>query len=281
MGPHGGFAEVLGFRIFYRSFGDPDKGTILVLSGGPFGTHGSVLPIADLVQFGYRVVMYDYLGCGRSARPKGSRHYTQARAVEEVEGLRKALRLGRVHLLGLSYGGALALDVALKYPRSLRSLVISSGFASNKMHSEEWNPRLRKGVRETIEKCVERGDLASPMYIAAKAALSRTQVCRLRVWPYDLWYSLERFANDNIGDSLPNRLDGWDITSRLGELHLPCLVTAGRYDLESPKSAQVIHRGVHGSKLVMFENCSHTALWEDRIRFIEVIRDFLDEVSVP
>jgi len=250
------------------------------LSGGPFGTHGSVLSISDLVQFGYRVVMYDYLGCGKSERPKGPKYYTQGRAVEEVEGLRKALRLGRVHLFGLSYGGALALDVALKYPKSLRSLVISSGFPSNKLHNE-WNPRLRKGVRNAIEKYAERGDLENPRYLDARAELSRTQACRLRVWPYDLWYSLERFANDNIGHALPDRLEGWDITPRLKEIRLPTLVTAGTYDLESPKSARAIHRGIRGSRLVMFEDCSHTALWEDRVRFIEVVREFLDGVRVP
>lgn len=279
MEPSDGYVEVLGFRIYYRSFGRPNEGTVLALAGGPFGTHDIILPIADLVQFGYRVVVYDYLGCGRSDRPKGARNYTQSRAVEEVEGVRRALRLGRVHLFGVSYGGALALDVALKFPKNLRSLVIVSGFASQALDDSEWNPLLPKRIRETIIKYGDRGDFKNPKYLTAKEVLNRTQVCRLRVLPYDVWYSFERFSNDNIGDNLPRRLEGWDVTDRLPEIRLPCLVTAGEFDERSPKCARAIHHGIHGSKLVIFKNCSHTAMWEDRVRFIEVMRDFLDDVK--
>lgn len=280
MEPSEGYAKVLGFKIYYRSFGRPDKGTILALAGGPFGTHGVVLSMADLVQFGYRVVMYDYLGCGESDRPKDARYYTQSRTVDEVEGVRRALKLGKVHLFGVSYGGALALDVALKYQTNLRSLVVSSGFPSKALHTE-WNPHLPRGIRDTITKYGDEGDVRNPKYLAAREVLSRTQACRLRVWPYDLWYSLGLFANDNLGDDLPDRLEGWDITDGLPEIRLPCLITAGKYDLESPKSARAIHRGIRGSKLVMFEKCSHTPMWEDRVRFMEVVRDFLDGISAP
>ncbi len=276
MEPSEGYVNVLGFKLYYRSFGRPDKGTVLALSGGPFGVHSILLPMADLVQFGYRVVMYDYLGCGRSDRPKDAKHYTQSRAVDEVEGIRKALRLGRVHLFGASYGGALALDVALRYPKSLRSLVISSGFASNAIHQSVWNPHLPRGIRDTLTRYGDKGDVKNPKYLAAREVLNRTQVCRLRIWPYDLWYGLKLFSDDNLGDDLPSRLEGWDITDRLPEIKLPCLITAGKYDLETPKSAQAIHRGIRGSKLVMFEMCSHAALWEDRVEFIELVRDFLD-----
>ena len=279
MEPSQGHVKVLGLKIYYRSFGRPDKGTVLALSGGPFGVHDCILPMADLVQFGYRVVMYDYLGCGKSDRPKGAKHYTQSRAVDEVEGVRRALRLGKVHLLGLSYGGALALDVALRRPKSLRSLVISSGFASNALHTSEWNPHLPRGIRDTITMYGNKGDVKNPKYLAAREVLNRTQVCRLRVWPYDWWYTAQHFSDDNLGHSLPDRLEGWDITDRLSGIRLPCLITAGKYDLESPKCARAIHRGIRGSKLVMFEKCSHTAIWEDRVRFIEVVRDFLDGVT--
>ena len=251
--PSGGYVKVLGFKLYYRSFGRPDKGTVLALAGGPFGVHNMLLPMADLVQFGYRVVMYDYLGCGRSDRPKDAKYYTQNRAAEEVEGVRKALRLGKVHLAGLSYGGELSLEMALRFPKNLRSLVISSGSASYAMNQSEWNPHLPRGVRKTITKFADKGDFKNPKYLAAHEVLYRTQV--------------------------PDRREGWDITDRLPEIRLPCLITAGKYDLVSPKCAQAIHLGIRGSKLVMFKNTSHTPMWEDRARYIEVVRDFLDSVK--
>jgi proline iminopeptidase len=275
--PSDGYVRVLGFKLYYRSFGIPDKGTMLTLHGGPGGTHDYLQPLADLVQFGYRVVLYDQIGCGKSERPRSAKYYIQSRAVDEVEGVRKALRLGRVHLFGSSYGGALALDVALKYPKCLRSLIISSGLASAALNVSEWNPHLPRGIRRTITKYADKGDFKNPKYLAAKEVLNRTQVCRLRVWPYEWCYSSEHFSDfDNRG--LPDRLEGWDITDRLPEIRLPCLITAGKYDLVSPKCAQAIHRGVRGSKLVMFDKGSHLPMWEDRVEFIEIVRDFLDSV---
>jgi proline iminopeptidase len=277
--PSDGHVEVLGFSIYYRSFGRPDKGTVLVLAGGPFGTHDMVLSLADLVQFGYRVVMYDYLGCGRSDRPKGAQYYTQSRAVDEVEGVRKALRLGRVNLLGISYGGELALDVALRRPKSLRSLVVSSASPSKSLKHSEWNrvfSHMPKGVRDTIERYEDKGDVRNPEYLAALDVWTRRHICRLRVLPYDLWYSL---GGSEPCEGLPSRLEGWDITDRLPEITLPCLVTVGEYDPITPNCARAIHRGIRGSKLIIFEDCSHAALWEDRVRFIEVVRDFLDGVT--
>ena len=276
--PSDGYVKVLGFKLYYRSFGRPEEGTMLALGGGPFGTHDMILPMADLVQFGYRVVMYDYLGCGKSDRPKDAKYYTQSRAMDEVEGVRRALRLGRVHLFGASYGGALALDVTLRYPGSLRSLAILSGFANHALDVAEWGPCVPRGIREIITKYGDRGDFKNPKYLAAMDVLSRNHVCRLRVLPYDAWYSLGLFSSDNLGDNFPNRLEGWDVTDRLPEVRLPCLVTAGTYDMRSPKCARAIQRGIKGAKLVMFENCSHAVLWEDRVRFIEVVRDFLEGV---
>lgn len=276
----GGYVRVLGSRLYYRSFGTPDRGTVLALAGGPFGTHDAILPIADLAQFGYRVVMYDYIGCGKSDRPKDARYYTQSRAVDEVEGIRKALKLGRVHLSGTSYGGVLALEAALRYPKGISSLVISSAFPSVTLGESEWDrvvSHLPKRIRDTISMYEDKGDLKNPKYLAALEVLNRRHICRLRVLPYDFWYSLEHWCEPR--DGLPRRLEGWDITDRLPEIRLPCLITVGEYDIRTPKCARVINRGIRGSKLVILEKCSHTALWEDRVRLIEVVRDFLDEVT--
>jgi len=276
--PSDGYVKVMGFKLHYRSFGRPDKGTLLGLHGGPGGTHDYLLPLADLVQYGYRVVLYDQIGCGRSDRPRNTKYYSHARAVEEVEGIRKALKLGKIHLFGSSYGGALAMDVALKCPKGLRSLIISSGLTSNEMVEREWNPHTPRNVRLTMMKYAKKGDFKNPKYLAAKEVFNRTECCRLQVWPYDVCYSLEHLSEFN-NRNLPDRLLGWDITDRLQEIRLPCLVTAGEYDLVSPKCARVIHRGIRGSKLVLFKKGSHMPMWEDRVEFIEIVRGFLDEVS--
>src|SRR3989442_9617111 len=72
----------------------------------------------------------DQLGCGKSDRSRVTDLYTIAHNVEEVEAVRKALRLRKVHPMGSSYGGALGMATALKYQQNPPILIITGGLAS-------------------------------------------------------------------------------------------------------------------------------------------------------
>ena len=288
MEPTEGHVKILGFDLFYRTYGRPTKGTILCLHGGPGATHDYLLSLEDLAQFGYRVVLIDQLGCGKSARPRGTALYTIAHNVEEVEGVRKALQLGKVHLMGSSYGGALAIATALKYQRNLRSLVITGGLASVPLTVREMRRlvnRLPPKTRATLAKYEAREDYENPEYLAAVDVFYRRHVCRLPVWPREVTYSFEHLSrpvyftmNGPNEFTIIGTIRDWDVTDQLPTIRVPTLVTVGRYDEVTPRVAESIHRGIRGSKLVRFENSAHLAMWEERSRYIEVLRDFLDRV---
>ncbi|MGI0154573.1 MAG: alpha/beta fold hydrolase [Thermoplasmata archaeon] len=94
-------------------------------------------PIADLAQFGYRVVAYDQFGCGLSQRARSYRGMTIDALADEAEAVRRELNLCPCHLLGPSFGGALALQTALRHPRGFRSPIVGSGYASVEQLSDE------------------------------------------------------------------------------------------------------------------------------------------------
>ena len=100
---------------------------LFLLNGGP-GLPCDYLrdPLLPLVEAGYRVVTYDQLGTGDSDKPKDKSLWTIGRYVEEVETVRQALGLGRIHLLGHSWGGWLGIEYALTYPKALKSLILSN-----------------------------------------------------------------------------------------------------------------------------------------------------------
>jgi len=288
MEPTEGYVRILGFDLFYRSYGKPTKGTVLGLHGGPGATHDYLLSLEDLAQFGYRVVLIDQLGCGKSERPRGTSFYTIAHNVEEVEGVRSALRLGKVHLMGSSYGGALAIATALKYQRNLRSLVITGGLASVPLTVREMRRlvnRLPPKTRATLAKYEAREDYENPEYLAAVDVFYRRHVCRLPVWPREVTYSFEHLSrpvyftmNGPNEFTIIGTIRDWDVTDQLPTIRVPTLVTVGRYDEVTPRVAESIHRGIRGSKLVRFENSAHLAMWEERSHYIGVVRDFLDRV---
>src|SRR5579875_877952 len=156
-----GYVKVLGFRLFYRAFvPSAPKGTLLCLHGGPGACHDYMLPLANLANSGYMVLFYDQLGCGRSEVPRNLALFTVERGVEELEALRRKMKLGRVHLLGSSYGGLLALTYALKYQKNLKSLITTGGLANVPLAIDEMNrlkSKLPRRVQKTMERYEQRG----------------------------------------------------------------------------------------------------------------------------
>lgn len=248
-------------------------------------THDYILPLADLSEYGYDVFFYDQLGCGRSELPRNIALFTVERAVEEVEGFRRTMSLGRIHLMGSSYGGLLAMAYALKYQRYLKSLTTIGGYADVPLtlkEMERMKSQLPRSVLRVMKNYEERGEYENPRYLKAVLAFYRRHFCRLQQWPEELNHSLEY-----ISKPVYNTMNGpneftiigntryWDITAKLEKIEVPTLVTSGRYDEVSPKVARSIHNGIKDSKLVIFQKSSHLPMWEERERYIKVVTDFL------
>src|SRR5919202_721794 len=109
-----GWIDWDGHRTWYRVVGDLGSGKdpLLALHGGPGSTHNYFAPLERLAEDGRAVVVYDQLGCGRSDRTVDL-DWSVELFRNEVQAVRDALGLERVHLLGTSWGGMLALEHAL------------------------------------------------------------------------------------------------------------------------------------------------------------------------
>jgi proline iminopeptidase len=280
---HDGFVRVLGYRIYYKSIGRPSKGTILCLHGGPGVDHWTEINMADLAPSGYRVVWYDQLGCGKSEKPRSYRNYTIARAADEAEAVRRHLRLGRVHLWGHSYGGSLALQTILSHPRGFLSLVVSSGYAS----MAQWVAELRRLIsrlpterRMAIETSEAKGRFDDPRYKKAVAEFMRRHFSDLRVTPYNMAIAtgntkiMKTMTGDPEAFTVTGNLASWNVKRKLKQIRVPTLVTVGARDLVTPACARTIHRGIRGSRLVIFRKSGHDALFKERDLYMETVRNF-------
>src|SRR5436190_11213349 len=224
-------------------------------------------------------------GSARANGPRGTSLFTIERGVEEVEGVRRALGLGRIHLLGNSYGGMLALAYAIKYQRNLRGLVVASGLYSVPVANVELRRLVRTlpiPVQRTIDRLERREAFDDPAYARAAMAFYRRHICRLRTWPRELTRSLREVSvpvyRTMWGPSefaVQGSLRYWDITDQLPAIKVPTLITGGKYDEIPPRIARTIHRGIRGSKLAIFPNSSHLPMWEERERYMHVVGEFL------
>ena len=185
--------DVEGHKVVAYSFGSGDE-TIFCFNGGP-GLPCDYLREAHscLVDEGYRVVAFDQLGTGASDRPSDPALWTIGRYVEEAETVRKALGLGKVHLLGHSWGGWLGIDYALTYPGNFKTLILEDTVA-DMPHLIVELERLRAALgSETVammQKHEARDTIDHLEYLAAITILNYRHVCRLSEWPAPVLRSL-------------------------------------------------------------------------------------------
>jgi len=282
--PQSGFVEVKGFRLFYKTFGTGEE-ILLCLHGGPGATHQYLLSLGELGDDKLKVVMYDQLGVGASEKPKDTSLFTIEYGAEEVEGFRKAMNLGKVNLFGSSYGGGLALQYALKYQTNIKKLIIAGGMASIPETVAEMNrlkATLPKDVRDTLAKYEARYAFLHPEYLKAVEVFYRNFVCRLPEWPDEVTRAFNDMSipvywtmNGPNEFTIVGNLKDWDITARLREIKVPTLVTVGRYDEVTPRVAETIHKGIAGSKLVVFEKSGHLTMWDEKENYLKTLREFL------
>lgn len=289
-----GYSQFRGYNVWYRSVGgheEPGKLPLLCLHGGPGVPHDYIESLEMMAATGRRVIFYDQFGCGNSDQPHDPSLWTVDLFVDEVGVMRRALGLDRVHLLGQSWGGMLAMQYALTQPAGLVSLIVASSPASMPQWVAEAN-RLRAAlpaeVQETLLRHEEAGTTDDPAYQDAMMVFYRRHVCRLDPFPEEVQRAFDKLAhNPEVYNTMngPSEfhvigvLKDWNIVDRLGDIRVPTLVTSGRYDEATPAIAETVHRGISGSEWVLFEHSAHLAHVEEADRYMRVLAQFLSRVE--
>src|SRR5215470_557624 len=153
-----GFVDANGVLIYFKSLGQGPP--LLVVHGGPGASHDYLLPYLLPLARHHRVVYMDERGSGKSGKLEDPKGYTVENMVEDVEALRVALGLGKIDLLGHSYGGVLAQAYALRYQQHLSHLVLCSTFYSTRemnqvfVHMKE---KMPPDLRARIDKMEANG----------------------------------------------------------------------------------------------------------------------------
>ena len=157
------------FKVWTKTVGNNPKIKVLLLHGGPGGTHEFFESFDGYFpQESIEYIYYDQLGSYYSDQPTDKRLWTNERFVEEVEQVRKALKLNNTnfYLLGQSWGGILAMEYALKYQKNLKGLIISNMMASapayNKYAEDVLGPQLDPKVFAQIKEFEKNKEYSNP-----------------------------------------------------------------------------------------------------------------------
>jgi proline iminopeptidase len=286
--PAGKLISVNGAKLWVESEGRGEP--IVLVSGGPGDSHAVFHPFLSRLADHNRVIYYDAFGTGKSDRAPSSSAYHFARDVEDLEGLRQSLGLAAITVIGHSYGGMVAQAYALKYPSSVKRLVLIGTFYSGAMwqtNNDNCNREIRNqypDVWEKIQALRARGVLSSApehqeLYYSVPLGLfyfhDASKAERLPKDPSntEVYYAI---AGPDADFEIGGDIAGLDFRPDLPKLRMPVLILGGRYDRVSmPLYAREFKNLIPGARLVIFEKSGHFPYIEEPGETLDVLRDFL------
>lgn len=278
-----------GHRIWYKIVGAGKAIPLLTLHGGPGAGHDYLEPLEALAAE-RPVIFYDQLGCGKSDKPDARALWTIERFADEIDEVRSALGLDRLHMLGQSWGGWLGVEYLLRHPPGLVSFVLASTSASIPEFTAECNRLIAEmpgAMQQALSHHGMRGDYEHPDFVAAMTEFYKRHVCRLASWPDCLMRTVANLDRNQVYDTIngPNEfttignLRYWDRTDELHTIKTPVLLTCGRYDELGPSCSQTMLKRIPHSRMQVFEHSAHTAHIEEPAAYMACVSSFLREIE--
>ena len=284
------------FKVWTKRVGNNPRIKVLLLHGGPGMTHeyleafDSYCPAAGIEYY-----YYDQLGSAYSDQPDEPTLWELPRFVDEVEQVRRALKLDKsnFYLLGHSWGGMLALEYALKYQQNLQALIISNMVPSIPAYSRYAKnvlmPAMDQKALAEIETLEAAGKFDDPRY--EELLMQNFYVYHLLRMPADQWPDPLLRALNKINKKIyvpmqgpselgtSGKLVAWDRTAELSSITVPTLAVGARYDTMEPAQMQKIARGVKKGRYLFCPNGSHFDMYDDQSTYMRGVIQFILDVD--
>ena len=280
-----GHIDVPGGQVWYKVVGSGESVPLLTLHGGPGGGHDYLEPLNEIASE-RPVVFFDQLGCGKSDTPDDVSLWRIDRFVDEVTAVRDALGLDRIHLLGHSWGGWLAIEYMLGAPSGVVSLTLASTSASIPQFVYEAGTlisELPREMAETMRRLEAKGDFENPEFEAGMMEFYKRHLCRLDPWPDPLMRCLENLDGNIVYETMNGpteftvigNMKDWNRIEKLSEIVAPTLITCGRYDELTPACSRTLRQGIMNSRMHVFERSAHMAHLEETESYLQILSEFL------
>lgn len=260
--------DVNGLQMHYEWQG-PADGPVLVLINGMLTDLSSWSTHLPFLTAQYRVLTYDCRGQGGTDKPTEGPYLPEQHA-RDLAGLLGALRVSAAALLGVSNGGSVALQFAVRWPKRVKALVLANAY----------------GRADTIMQAKLNSWLAGMM---AGGGPLRFDISAPWIWGATFlnrhFEALRPFREQ--GSALPvhaaeHLIAGamqHDVLEAAAVITCPTLLMTGDEDLLTPLPySHELQRRIAGSRLVMLEQAGHCMFLEQPARFAQIAADFFHEM---
>ena len=290
-----GYIDANGVMIYYKSIGNGEP--LVIMHGGPGASHDYFLPYLLPLSRHNRLIFLDERGSGHSQKLEDRTQYTIENMVEDIEAARKALNLGKINLLGHSYGGALVQAYALKYQTNLSHLILASTWSSSVALNQVFitmKEKMTPELRERIDKLeaaglyghgkpYEQNRYKADYMIAAWGEGYFPYLYQGRPDPnYDpvaagnmSWDLYREMWGEHGEFIIDGNLKSVEYTDQLSTIKVPTLILVGDHDECDPSLAKTMQSKIAGSKLVILPKAGHMTFVDDTTLFVTTVNGFL------
>ncbi|WP_026476462.1 alpha/beta fold hydrolase [Alkaliphilus transvaalensis] len=257
-----------GVEINYKVTGEGEQ-VLLILNGIMMSVTSwtNMTPIYN--KAGYKVINVDFRDQGESgASPED---YDNTQHVSDLKGLLDYLEIKECNIMGISYGGQVAMLFALKYPEMVKGLILANTISrlTNYLAAigASWDEAAKLKDGEKFFK------LAMPLIYSDTFYEKNEKWLKDRVKIFgkiltDQWF--ERYLR------LSSSLNNYDISELIGDIKAPTLVIASDKDVVTPyEELHLIHKKIPNSKFVVIPEAGHASCYEKTDEFNLLVVGFL------
>lgn len=256
-------------QIFYSFDGDKNNPVLVILNGIMMSTLSWDPFIEDLAKE-YYILRLDMLDQGQSS--KMSSNYTQKIQVDMIKALLDYLDLTKVHMLGISYGGSIALQFAANYLEYLDKLLLFNIVA----YTSPWLKAIGDGWNAVAES--RNGEafyhITIPFIYSPQFYTQRLDWMEARKKILVPIFSNAAFLDAMI--RLTKSAETHDVREQLSAIHCETLVVTGTEDYLTPPFEQkyLVDR-LPNATHITFEGCGHASMYEQPKLFVGTVIGFL------
>jgi pimeloyl-ACP methyl ester carboxylesterase len=260
-------------RLHFEQWGDGEP--VLLITG--FAASSTVYePLVELWSTRFRCITYDHPGTGRSSKlacpaSTGQLAVGAIRVLDEL-GVRTA------HIAGLSLGGAVALELALRFPERVRSLILASASADGPLYSPPNVRKLLLAYARVLTGSARRRRvwlapaLFAPGFAEREPEVAATLTRLLLAHPAAPWALAGQYA----AAARYNR------ARDLARVKAPTLVLHGGDDvLVSPANARRLAAGIPDAELHMLAPAGHGLPYEQPQAVLRIVGDWVGRIRYP
>ncbi|GAA5037838.1 proline iminopeptidase [Marivirga lumbricoides] len=281
---HEGYVEVEGGKIWYKVLGEGTATPLLLMHGGPGGTHRYFYELEPLSKE-RPIILFDQLGTGRSGYHTDTTLLKVDKFVEQVNQLKKHLKLEEFYLLGHSWGAALELEYYQAHPQGIKAIIFSSPYVSTPIWTADADTlimQLPDSVQAYIAEAEATNNYNSTAYQYANELYWSQFGLRSEYKRHPL-DTVEASGNSFIYNYMwgpseftaTGTLKNYDNVQALKAVEVPALFVTGEYDEARPATVKRLQKMVPNSKFAIIDDAGHSTARDNSQQYNEVISQFL------